>query len=69
MQKVKDILLIARPDHSFGLYQYLLKSDLDFMYYSFKLFPKWTKRFIRNPRVRYYAKCYSSCYLTTLVHP
>ena len=66
-QKI-DLLLIARPDHSYRLYQKLLQSDILFLYYSFKLFPLWIKKIIKNPRIRYYSSNYSSCLLTSIVH-
>ena len=69
MSKKKiDVLLLARPDHSYTIYKGLLKSGLEFVYCSFKLMPQWLKRFVKNPRVRYYSDHYSNCKLLTLFH-
>lgn len=50
----KDVLLIARPDHSYKIYQALSNDrKLSFLYISFGLFPMWTKRLITNRRLRF----------------
>ncbi len=67
-KKKIDVLLLARPDHSYTIYKGLLKSGLEFVYCSFKLFPFWTKRLIKNPRVRYYSTNYSNCVLLSALH-
>lgn len=52
--KSKDVLLIARPDHSYKIYQALNSSyQFKFLYISFGLFPLWTKKIIANKRVRF----------------
>jgi len=66
--KRTELLLLARPDHSFTIYKALLKSKFSFLYCSFKLFPSWSKRFIKNPRVRYYSRNYSNCVLLSALH-
>ena len=68
MRKKIDILLLARPDHSYSIYKGLLKSNLNFVYCSFKLMPEWLKRFVKSPKVRYYSTNYSNCKLLTLFH-
>lgn len=68
MAKDIDLLLLARPDHSYSIYKGLLKSNINFVYSSFKLMPKWLKRYVKNPRVRYYSRNYSNCRLLTLFH-
>ncbi len=68
MKKI-DILLLARPDHSYGIYEELLKQeDIDYLYCSFKLLPSWLKSHMNNPRARYYSKGYSNCILQSLLH-
>ena len=67
-KKKIDVLLLARPDHSYTIYKGLLKSGLEFVYCSFKLFPRWAGRFIKNPRIRYYDDCYSNCKLLSVLH-
>lgn len=68
MKSKIDVLLLARPDHSYTIYKGLLKSTLSFIYCSFKLFPRWAESYIKNPRVRYYDGSYSNCFLLTLFH-
>ncbi len=68
MKKRIDVLLLARPDHSYTIYKGLLKSGLEFIYCSFKLMPQWLKKCIKNPKVRYYYDHYSNCKLLTLFH-
>lgn len=68
MAKIIDLLLLARPDHSYSIYKGLLKSNISFVYCSFKLMPEWLKRYIKSPRVRYYSRNYSNCKLLTLFH-
>ncbi len=68
MRKKIDLLLLSRPDHSYTIYKGLLKSNLDFIYCSFKLMPLWMKKFVKNPRVRYYSCDYSNCVLLTIFH-
>ena len=68
MKKNIDLLLLARPDHSYTIYKSLLKSNLDFIYCSFKLMPQWMNIFVKNPRVRYYSRNYSNCKRLTLFH-
>ena len=68
MKKKIDILLLARPDHSYTIYKGLLKSGLDFIYCSFKLMPKWLKRYVNNPKIRYYSDHYSNCRMLTMFH-
>lgn len=67
-KKKIDVLLLARPDHSYTIYKGLLKSGLEFVYCSFKLMPQWIRRWVKNPRVRYYSDHYSNCKLLTLFH-
>lgn len=48
--KKYDLLLIARPDHSYKIYQGLKNSDVKFKYFSFKLFPAWFRYFIKHKK-------------------
>ena len=50
--KQRDILLLARPDHSYGIYCSLLRTKLRFQYVSFKLFPNWLVNFLNYKRLR-----------------
>ncbi len=68
MEKYKDIVLLARPDHSYLIYKSLLSSKLRFVYLCFKMFPRWLQSYIRDPRFTYYDKSYKNCKLLTLVH-
>ena len=51
--KQKDILLLARPDHSYIIYRSLLKTRLSFQYVSFKLFPRWFVKLLKYKRLRF----------------
>lgn len=52
MKRKLDVLLVARPDHSLGIYQALLKSNhLDFRFITFKVFPRWIKRLLSNKKM------------------
>lgn len=64
----KQLLLIARPDHSYQIYKSLLESNIDFKYFTFKLLPKWTSKFIRHPSIRYVERDYSLCKRLTITH-
>ena len=66
--KRTDLLLLARPDHSYTIYKALIGCGIDFIYCSFKLFPSWAQRFIKNPRVRFYSRNYSNCVLLSVLH-
>ena len=45
MKKKKDILIVARPDHSMQIYNALLgQSKLNYLYLTYKVFPKWVKK-------------------------
>lgn len=68
MEKYKDIVLLARPDHSYSIYKRLLASSLKFEYISFKLFPRWLQRYIKDSRFSYYDENYTSSFLLTIVH-
>lgn len=68
MRNKIDVLLLARPDHSYTIYKGLLKSGLEFLYCSFKLMPQWLKRYLNNSKIRYYSNHYSNCKLLTLFH-
>lgn len=50
--KHKDILLLARPDHSYVIYRALLRTQLRFQYVSFKLFPNWMVNLLNYRRLR-----------------
>ena len=50
--KQKDVLLLARPDHSYVIYCSLLRTKLRFQYVSFKLFPNWLVNFLNYKRLR-----------------
>ena len=65
----KDVLILARPDHSYGIYEVLLRQDnIKYLYCSFKLLPIWLKRFVKNSRARFYSECYSNCILQSILH-
>lgn len=61
-----DVLLVARPDHSLQIYNELVKSDIDFKYLTFKVFPEWLRKFIKNPKVICISKNVVSSKLMTL---
>ena len=64
-----DVLLLARPDHSYSIYEKLLEQNkINYLYCCFKLLPLWSKKMIKSPRVRYYSKGYSNCFLLTFFH-
>lgn len=68
MKKI-DVVLLARPDHSYGIYEKLLaQKEISYIYFCFKLLPLWLKKYIKSPRVRYYSKGYSNCVLLTFFH-
>ena len=67
--KIIDVLLLARPDHSYGIYEGFLRQEkIKYLYCSFKLLPFWLKRIMKSPRARYYNKGYSNCFLQSLFH-
>ncbi len=69
MKKNIDVLVLARPDHSYGIYKELEKrKGINFLFCSFKILPKWMKKIIRTPRARFYGRGYSNCFLLTLLH-
>lgn len=52
-RKKIDVLIIARPDHSYQIYKALsAQKELSFLYVSFGLFPRWLS-FLRIPKLRY----------------
>lgn len=50
--KSKQVLLLARPDHSYLIYSSLLRTKIAFQYVSFKLFPKWLVKLLHYKRLR-----------------
>lgn len=66
----RDVLLIARPDHSFFIYKRLRKSNLSFLYLTFKAFPLWMKRawFRNNPKVLALDKHYKIAWWLSIVN-
>lgn len=64
----KDLLIIARPDHSYNIYKNLLDSELDFTYMVFKLFPSWLNRFFSAKKLRPLFRNYSICWSMTIVN-
>lgn len=65
--KQYDLLLIARPDHSYKIYQGLENSDIKFRYFSFKLFPSWLRYIIKHRKMRTVRKNVSICNLLSVV--
>lgn len=65
--KKYDLLLIARPDHSYKIYQGLKNSDVRFKYFSFKLFPVWFRHIIKHKKMRTVEGGASICNLLSLV--
>lgn len=61
----RSIIIAARPDHSVQIYDALLKSNLNFLYVSFKLFPRWMSSFIPLKRVRYVSRNARLSYILT----
>lgn len=48
-----DVLIIARPDHSYQIYKALCaQKELSFLYVTFGLFPRWIS-FLHLPKLRY----------------
>lgn len=69
MKRYKDVLLVARPDQSVDIYNALRRDGrLAYLYITFKLFPKWLSRIIRNKKLRYISGSYKISYMTTLVN-
>lgn len=64
----KDLLIIARPDHSYNIYKTLLESDLNFTYMVFKLFPIWLNRIFASKKLRPLVSNYSICWPMTVVN-
>ena len=65
--KKYDLLLIARPDHSYKIYQGLKNSDVKFKYFSFKLFPAWFRYFIKHKKMRTVEGGASICNVLSIV--
>ena len=60
-----DVALIARPDHSYYIYEKLLESNLKFVYITFKLCPQWLGRLFRVTRLRWAkGNCKQSIWMT-----
>ena len=52
MKKQKDILIVARPDHSLQIYDSLCKqSELSFDFVCFKVVPKWIKHLFHSKKL------------------
>lgn len=67
MKKNKiDVALIARPDHSYYIYEKLLESNLKFVYITFKLCPQWLGRLFRVTRLRWAKGSCKQSFLMTL---
>ena len=66
----KDVLLIARPDHSYLIYKGLERSKLSFLYLTFKAFPLWMKKmlFRNNPKVVALDKHYKIVWSLSIVN-
>lgn len=62
-----DLLLVARPDHSYKIYQGLKKSDIKFKYFSFKLFPSWFRHIIKHKKMRTVEGGTSICNVLSIV--
>lgn len=65
--KQYDLLLIARPDHSYKIYQGLVDSDIKFRYFSFKLFPSWFRYFIKHKKMRTVKDNTSICNVLSII--
>lgn len=69
MKRTKDILLVARPDQSVDIYDALQRDNqLSYLYITFKLFPKWLSRIIKNNKLRCISGSYKISYMTTLIN-
>lgn len=62
-----DILLIARPDHSYNIYNALWESGLRYVYMVFKLLPRWLN-FLYKYRLRPLKGNYSICWSVTIIN-
>lgn len=63
-----DVLIIARPDHSYKIYQALsAQKELSFLYVTFGLFPKWLS-FLHLPKLRYVGSNAKILKLYTVFH-
>lgn len=52
IKKTKDVLIVARPDHSLQIYNALVnQTNLDFIYLTYKVVPHWIKRIIKNKKL------------------
>lgn len=62
-----DLLLIARPDHSYKIYQGLEQSTIKFRYFSFKLFPDWFRYLVKCKKMRLVKKNASICSVLSVI--
>lgn len=54
MKKLKDILIVGRPDHSLQIYDSLChQKKLSFLFITFKVLPTWLRKLITNKKIRY----------------
>lgn len=64
--KSRDVILIARPDHSYFIYSSLLKSKLSFLYITFKQCPEWIAKLLGVKRAKIVSNNYSVSFWMTL---
>jgi glycosyltransferase involved in cell wall biosynthesis len=65
----KDVLLIARPDHSMQIYESLLfRKSLTFKYVTFKVIPEYLKKMLRIKRIQAVSKYCSISICATFIH-
>lgn len=69
MKQDRDILLLGRPDHSLQIYSALERQDeLSFLFITFKVLPKWLKKFIKHKKIQFLGKNVKIGKLQTFIH-
>ena len=65
----KDVIVLARPDHSLAIYYNLLKRDsINFLFCCFKVLPSWMRYVVKNSKAKFYTKNFSCCKLLTILN-
>ena len=66
-KKIKDVILVARPDHSIDIYKSLCEQKfITFLFLTFKVIPRWLDSFFPNKKITVVRSCCKISLLTTI---
>lgn len=68
LKETLDVLIIARPDHSYNIYKELVNSGISYTYMVFKFLPKWLNNLIAKGKLREIGSSCSLCWSMTLIN-